>query len=61
MSRIAIIDADLVGWCNQLEFFKRISLRQFAELNGEKSACHRYLAEFEKANPAAGYFFDLKF
>lgn len=38
-----------------------MSLRQFAELNGEKSACYRYLAEFEKANPAAGYFFDLKF
>lgn len=61
MGKTAIIDADLVGWCNQPGFFKRISLKQFAELNGEKSACYRYLAEFEKANPVAGYFFDLKF
>lgn len=51
----------IARWCNQPGFFKKMSLRQFAELNGEKSACYRYLAEFEKANPAAGYFFDLKF
>lgn len=51
----------IARWCNQPNFYKKMSLREFAKRNGEQSACFRYLAEFEKANPAAGYFFDLKY
>lgn len=51
----------IARWCNQPNVFKKMSLRQFAELNGEGSACYRYLAEFEKANPAAAYFYDLRY
>ena len=48
-------------WCNQPSFFKKKSLRQFAEANGKGSSCYRYLAEFEKKFPNIGYFYDLKF
>lgn len=51
----------IARWCNQPNFYKKMSLREFAKRNGEQSACFRYLVEFEKANPAAGYFFDLKY
>lgn len=51
----------IARWCNQPGFFKKKSLREFAELNGEKSACYRYLADFEKENPEVSHFYDLKF
>lgn len=51
----------IARWCNQPNFFKKMTLREFAKLNGEQSACYRYLDEFEKAHPAAGYFYDLRY
>ena len=48
-------------WCNQPSFFKKKSLREFAILNGEKSACYKYLSDFENKFPEAAYFYDLKF
>jgi len=38
-------------WCNQPSFFKKKSLREFAELNGVDSACYRYLHDFEQRCP----------
>lgn len=51
----------IARWCNQPSFFKKKSLREFAILNGEKSACYRYLSDFENKFPEAAYFYDLKF
>ena len=51
----------IARWCNQPSFFKKKSLREFAQLNGEKSACYRYLQQFELQYPTAGYFYDLKY
>lgn len=51
----------IARWCNQPCFYKKMTLREFAEKNGEKSACYRYLSDFEKAYPAAGYFYNLRY
>ena len=51
----------IARWCNQPSFFKKKSLREFAEANGKTSACYRYLADFEERFPEVGYFYDLKF
>ncbi|MBQ8698910.1 MAG: hypothetical protein IJ521_07920, partial [Schwartzia sp.] len=51
----------LARWCNQPAFFKKKSLRQFAEANGESSATSRYMSDFEREFPEAAYFFDMKF
>ena len=51
----------LSRWCNQPAFYKKKSLREFAVLNGEKSAAYRYMSDFEKEFPEAAYFFDLKY
>lgn len=48
-------------WANQPNMFKKQSLREFAEINGRRSACFRYLEEFERQFPNAAYFYDLKF
>ena len=51
----------IARWCNQPSFFKKKSLREFAELNGANSACYRYLSDFEDKFPEVAYFYDLKF
>ena len=51
----------IARWCNQPSFYKKKSLRQFAKMNGENSACYKYLSDFEKRFPAVAYFYDLKF
>lgn len=51
----------IARWCNQPSFFKKKSLREFAELNGRSSACYRYLSDFEERFPEVAYFYDLKF
>jgi len=49
-------------WCNQPNFFKKKSFREFCEANGEKSATMRYMREFEKKYPEiAKKYFDLKY
>lgn len=51
----------IARWCNQPSFFKKKSLREFADLNGKASACYRYLSDFEEKFPEVAYFYDLKF
>lgn len=51
----------IARWTNQPSFFKKKSLREFAELNGRSSACYRYLSDFEKRFPKVAYFYDMKF
>ena len=51
----------LARWCNQPGFFKKKSLREFADANGEKSACYKYVRDFEEKYPEAALYFDMKF
>ena len=51
----------ITRWCNQPSFFKKKSLREFAESNGLNSACYRYIRDFEEKFPDVSYFYDLKF
>ena len=51
----------IARWCNQPSFFKKKSLREFAEVNGKKSACYRYIYELEKSVPEVKHFLDLKY
>lgn len=51
----------LARWCNQPGFFKKKSLREFADANGEKSACYKYVRDFEENYPEVALYFDMKF
>ncbi len=51
----------IARWCNQPNFFKKKSLREFAEANGWKSACYRYVADFENTFPEVTFYLDAKF
>lgn len=51
----------IARWCNQPSFYKKKSLREFAELNGTSSACFTYLSDFEKRFPEVAYFYDMKY
>ncbi len=51
----------IARWCNQPSFYKKNTLREFGLLNGEGSACQRYLSDFEERFPEVAYFYDLKF
>lgn len=52
----------LARWCNQPNFYKKKSFREFCIANGENSASHRYMIEFENTYPEiAEKYFDLKF
>ena len=51
----------LARWCNQPGFFKKKSLREFADANGVNSACYRYAHDFEVEHPEAALYFDMKF
>lgn len=48
-------------WCNQPSFFKKKSLREFAELNGIDSASYKYLRDFEEQSPEVAHFYDMKY
>lgn len=53
---------NLARWCNQPDFFKKKSFREYCEANGEKSSTMRYLREFENQHPeTAKKYFDLKY
>lgn len=53
---------NLARWCNQPNFFKKKSFREFCIANGLQSATVRYMSEFEKDYPnIANEYFDLKF
>lgn len=51
----------IARWCNQPNFYKKKSLREFAVSNGENSACYRYLSDFEKRFPEVAHFYDMRF
>lgn len=52
----------IARWCNQPNFYKKQSLREFCDItNGINSTSHKYLAEFEKLCPWFSRFFDMKF
>ena len=51
----------IARWCNQPGFYKKNSLREFADINGKSSACYRYLDEFEQHFPEVSPYFDMKF
>ena len=42
---------NLARWCNQPNFYKKKSFREFCEANGESSSTMKYLREFEKDHP----------
>ena len=53
---------NLARWCNQPNFFKKKSFRQYCEANGENSSTFRYMTEFEHDWPdIAGRYYDLRF
>ena len=52
---------NLARWCNQPNFFKKKSYRQYCESNGEASATMRYMREFAHDWPdIAEAFYDLR-
>ncbi len=53
---------NLARWCNQPNFFKKKSYRQYCEENGEKSSTMRYLQEFEHDHPdIAKRYYDIRY
>lgn len=52
----------LARWCNQPNFFKKKSFREFCMANGLNSASMRYMNEFENKYPdVARKYFDLRY
>ena len=51
----------IARWVNQPGLFCKKSLREFGEMNGRRSACFKYLDDFERRFSEAAYFYDLKF
>lgn len=51
----------IARWCNQPRFFKKVSLRQFGEMNGKGSAAMNAIAEFENRFAEAGRYLNLVF
>lgn len=53
---------NLARWCNQPNFFKKKSFREFCVANGENSSTYRYMVNFERKYPeVAKEYFDLKY
>ena len=51
----------LARWCNQPNFLKKMSFREFAEANSESSSAARYMREFEETHPEiAANYYDMK-
>lgn len=48
-------------WCNQPRFYKKLSLMEFAELNGKNSAAYRHIMEFRRAYPSIEEYLNLNF
>lgn len=51
----------IARWCNQPSFYKKKSLREFAQLNGTSSACFQYLRDFEQQYPEVARSYDMKY
>jgi hypothetical protein len=53
---------NLARWCNQPNFYKKKSFREFCLANGEDSSTVKYMNEFEKDYPEiAKQYFDMRF
>lgn len=53
---------NLARWCNQPNFFKKKSYREFCLIHPENSATVRYMRELEEKNPEiAKMYFDLRY
>ncbi|WP_197019586.1 hypothetical protein [Anaerovibrio lipolyticus] len=53
---------NLARWCNQPNFFKKKSYREYCEANGENSSTMRYARKFEEEHPhIAAAFYDMRF
>jgi hypothetical protein len=53
---------NLARWCNQPNFFKKKSFREFCLVNGVDSACYKYMDKFEQLHPeVAKEYFDIRF
>ena len=51
----------IARWCNQPSFFKKKSLREYAEFQGKNYSPYRYITEFENAYPdIANKYYDIK-
>ena len=50
----------IARWCNQPSFYKKKTLREFAEMPGNDAA-KRYISDFEKDFPEVGYYLDMRF
>ena len=51
----------IARWCNQPNFYKKKTFREFCIANGLNSSSYKYLNEFEKLYPWFTKFFDMKF
>lgn len=51
----------IARWCNQPNFYKKKSLREYCIANGINTSAYKYLTEFEKFYPCFSKFFDMKF
>ena len=51
----------IARWCNQPNFFKKQTFREFIATNGENSAAAKYAREFEATCPECSAFFDMRF
>lgn len=53
---------NLARWCNQPNFFKKKSFREFCEANGLSSSTYKYMRNFEQQYPqVAKIYFDIRF
>ena len=50
----------IARWCNQPSFFKKKTLREYAQMPGNATAL-RYTSDFEHLFPEAGRYFNLRF
>ena len=50
----------IARWCNQPSFFKKKTLREYAQMLGNATAL-RYISDFERLFPEAGRYFNLRF
>ena len=50
----------IARWCNQPSFFKKKTLREYAQMPGNATAL-RYISDFKRLFPEAGRYFNLRF
>jgi hypothetical protein len=61
-SRFRGLYVNLARWCNQPDFFKKKSFRQYCEANGAHSSTMEYLTDFEAKYPdVARKYFDCRY